>query len=193
MYSIICPNCGENSDRNIRECPNCGFTKAVIANKGSIIQSINDTLVDKLSFFDYPQFWIIIITRGFILLFTIIFIPDFIRNSEFFWMVISIFSVYGFIKEIGKTYSSFRIVYKTAKLLLFAYFGAGFANLISHTGRLVYYNISYYFNLTFLYQQLSVGNSMIMLGACAGIGIMILINRFYDDFGVKNYESDDEI
>jgi hypothetical protein len=193
MYSAICPNCGEKSSRNLRECPNCGFVKAEIVNKSTIFEDINNKLVDKLSFLDYPQLYITVIIRGLLLLITIFAIPDFIRDSELFWMVIGIFSVYGLIKEIAKTYYGFRIVYKTAKLLLFAYFGAGIANLISHTGRLVYYKISYYFNLPFLYHQLSIGNSMIILGAGAGVGVMVLINTFYDEFGVKDYESDGEI
>jgi hypothetical protein len=176
----------------LRECPNCGFTKAEIANKGSILQSINDTLIDKLSFLDYPQLWIIILTRGVIILFTIFVIPDFIRNSEFFWLVVGIFSVYGLIKEVANIYPSFRVIYKTLKLILFVYFGAGFANLISHTGRLIFYRLSYYFNLSFIYDQLTTGNTMIILGAFGGIGVMLLINGFYNEFKVKDYESDDE-
>ena len=192
MYSAICPNCGKKSSRNVRECPDCGFVKAEIVNKTSIFEDINDKLVDKLSFLDYPQLYITVFTRGLVLLITIFAIPDFLKNSELFWMVVGIFSVYGLIKEIAKIHHSFRVVYKMARLLLFAYFGAGFANLISHAGRLVYYKISYYFNLNFLYQQISIGNSMIILGACAGIGVMILINTFYDDFKVKDYTADNE-
>jgi hypothetical protein len=84
-------------------------------------------------------------------------------------------------------------VYKTSKILLFAFYGAGLANLISHTGKLVYFSFSYYFNLEFLYKQLSIGNSMIILGAIAGIGFMLLTNRFYDEFKVKDYTSQNEL
>ncbi len=192
VYSTICPNCGEKSEGNLKDCPSCGFAKAEIVNKTSIIQSINDQLVNKIDFLDYPQLYITVFTRAIIILFTVFIIPDFIRNSEFFWLVIGIFSVYGLIKEVAKSYSKFRIVYKTSKLLLFAFFGAGFGNLISHAGRLVYFRFSYYFNLKFLYEQLSIGNSMIILGAAAGIGFMIITNSFYDEFKVKDFSSEEE-
>lgn len=192
MYSTVCSNCGEKSESELMDCPSCGFAKEEIVNKNSIAKDINDKLVDKLSFLDYPQLYITIFTRAFILLITIFIIPDFIRNSEFFWMVIGIFSVYGLIKEIAKSYSRFCIVYKTAKLLLFAYFGAGFGNLISHTGKMIYYRISYYFNIEFLYDQLSIGNAMIILGVAAGIGFMLLTNKFYDEFKVKDFSSETE-
>jgi len=192
MYTNICPNCGEKSEHELKECPICGFEKAEIVNKTSIAKSINDSLVEKLSFLDYPQLYITIFTRAFVLLITIFAIPDFISNSEFFWMVIGIFSVYGLIKEVAKSYPQFRIVYKTSKLLLFAFFGAGLGNLISHTGKLVYFRFSYYFNLEFLYKQFSIGNSMIILGAVAGIGFMLITNKFYDEFKVKDYISENE-
>ena len=191
MYTIICPNCGEKSERELKDCPSCGFTKAEIVNRNSISESINNTLIDKLSFLDYPQLYITIFTRSFILLITIFIIPDFISNSEFFWMFVGIFSVYGLIKEVAKSYTKFRFIYKTAKLLLFAYFGAGIGNLISHAGRLVYYRFSYYFNLEFMYDQLRIGNSMIVLGAVVGIGFMILANVFYDEFKVNDYSSEE--
>ena len=191
MYTIICPNCGEKSERELKDCPSCGFTKAEIVNRNSISESINNTLIDKLSFLDYPQLYITIFTRSFILLITIFVIPDFISNSEFFWMLVGIFSVYGLIKEVAKSYTKFRFIYKTAKLLLFAYFGAGIGNLISHAGKLVYYRFSYYFNLEFMYNQQRIGNSMIILGAVVGIGFMILANVFYDEFKVKDYSSEE--
>jgi len=193
MYSTVCPNCGDKSKSKLKDCPSCGFAKAEIVNKVGIFQSINDSLVDKLSFLDYPQLYITIFTRAIILLIIIFVIPDFISNSEFFWMVVGIFSVYGLIKEVAKSYTQFRIVYKAAKLLLFAYFGAGFGNLISHTGKMIYYRFSYYFNLNFMYDQLSIGNTMILFGAVAGIGFMLLTNRFYDEFKVKDYISETEI
>ena len=193
MYSTVCPNCGEKSESKLKDCPSCGFAKEEIVNKVGILQSINDSLVDKLSFLDYPQLYITIFTRAIILLIIIFVIPDFISNSEFFWMVVGIFSVYGLIKEVAKSYTQFRIVYKAAKLLLFGFFGAGFGNLISHAGRLVYYKLSYYFNLKFLYDELSIGNTMILFGAVAGIGFMLLTNRFYDEFKVKDYISETEI
>jgi hypothetical protein len=193
MYSTICPNCGEKSESELKDCPGCGFAKAEIVNKVGIFQSINDSLVDMLNFLDYPQLYITIFTRAFILLIIIFVIPDFIAKSEFFWMVVGIFSVYGLIKEIAKSYTRFRIVYKTAKLLLFAFFGAGFGNLISHAGRLVYYRFSYYFNIEFLYNEFLIGNSMIILSALAGIGFMILMNMFNDEFKVKDFSTENEI
>lgn len=192
MYSTVCPNCGEKSESELKDCPSCGFAKAEIVNKNSISKSINDSLVDKLSFLDYPQLYITIFTRALILLVAIFVIPDFISNSEFFWMVIGIFSVYGLIKEVAKSYTKFRFIYKVAKLLLFAYFGAGIGNLISHAGKLVYYKFSYYFNLNFMYDQIELGNSMIILGAVLGVGFMVLTNIFYDEFKVRDYSSENE-
>lgn len=193
MYTNICPNCGKKSEQELKDCPYCGFAKAEIVNKVGMLQSINNSLVDKLSFLDYPQLYVTIIFRLIILLITIFLIPDFIGNSEFFWMVIGIFSVYGLIKEVAKTYSKIIIVYKISKVLLFAYFGAGLGNLISHAGRLVYYKFSYYFNLAFLYDQFSIGNSMIILGAVAGIGFMLITNSFYNEFKVKDFSSENEL
>lgn len=193
MYTNICPNCGEKSDSKERDCPSCGYTKSEIVNRVGIIQSINDSLVDKLSFLDYPQLYATIIFRLVPLLITIFLIPDFISSSEFFWMVVWVFPVYGLIKEVVKTYSKFIFVYKISKAIVFAYFGAGLGNLISHAGKLVYYRFSYYFNLEFLYNQFLTGNSMILLGAAAGIGFMIITNSFYDEFKVKDYTSENEI
>jgi ribosomal protein L37E len=190
MYTNICPNCGEKSEHELKECPSCGFAKAEIVNRNSITKSINDSLVGKLSFLDYPQLYVTIIFRLLFILIAIFLIPDFIGNSEFFWMVIGIFSVYGLIKEVAKSYPQFRILYKTSKLLLFAFFGAGFGNLISHTGKMVYFRFSYYFNLEFLYEQFSIGNSMIVLGAVAGIGFMLLMNRFNDEFKVGELDTE---
>ena len=190
MYTNICPNCGKKSEQGIKDCPYCGFAKAEIVNKVGILESINNSLVEKLSFLDYPQLYVTIIFRLAFILTTIFLLPDFISNSEFFWMVVGIFSVYGLIKEVAKTYSKIIFVYKISKVLLFAYFGAGLGNLISHAGKLVYYRFSYYFNLEFLYHQFSIGNSMILLGAAAGIGFMIITNSFYDEFKVKDYNSE---
>lgn len=192
MYSIVCPNCGEKSEKEVQSCPACGTVKSELVTKSSIFKDINDTLVDKLSFLDYPQLYVNVITRLLILLLTIFGIPDFISNSEFFWMVIGIFSVYGLIKEVAKNYNQFIVVYKISKMLLFAYFGAGFGNLIAHAGRLVYYRFSFYFNLEFLYKQITIGNSMIILGALAGVGFMILMNRFNDEFNINDFGYEEE-
>ncbi|MBK7632053.1 MAG: hypothetical protein IPJ23_15355 [Ignavibacteriales bacterium] len=193
MYTTVCPNCGEKSAHDLKDCPSCGFAKAEIVNRVGIMQSLNATLVDKLSFLDYPQLYIIIVTRAFIILFTIFVIPDFINKSEFFWMAIGIFSVYGLIKEVAQTYSQFIVVYKVAKILLFAYFGSGIGNVISHAGRMVYYRFSYYFNVQFLYDQLSIGNTMILLGAVAGVGFLIITNKFTDEFKVKDINNEEKI
>lgn len=185
MYSRVCPNCGEKSDRKVQQCPVCGTAKLEPATKGSIFKDINDTLVEKLSFLDYPQLYVTVITRLLIMLFIIFVIPGFISNSEFFWMVIGIFSVYGLIKEIAQTHKQFIFVYKICRTLLFAYFGAGFGNLIAHAGRRAYYKFSYYFNISFLYDELIIGNSMIIVGAIAGIGVMVLYNNFRSDLEVE--------
>lgn len=182
MYSTICPNCGEKSDRNVQYCPACGFTKSEAVTKGSILKDINDMLVEKLSFLDYPQLYVTVVSRLILMLFIIFVIPDFISKSEFFWMVIGIFSVYGLIKEVAKTHNQFIIIYKICRALLFAYFGAGFGNLIAHAGRMAFYRFSYYFNISFLYDQLFIGNAMIIVGASAGLLIMVVYNQFRNDF-----------
>lgn len=185
MYSTVCPNCGEKSDNEVQQCPACGTAKLEPATRGSIFKDINDTLVEKLSFLDYPQLYVTVITRLVIMLFIIFVIPNFISNSEFFWMVIGIFSIYGLIKEVAKTYSQFIVVYKIAKIFLFAYFGASFGNLISHAGRMTHYRFSYYFNIVFLFDQISIRNTMIIMGAIAGIVVMIMYNQFRKDFDVE--------
>ena len=185
MYTNICPNCGAKSEKEFQQCPSCGAIKLEPATKGSIFKDVNDAFVDKLSFLDYPQLYVTVITRLVIMLIVIFVIPDLISNSEFFWMVIGIFSVYGLIKEFAKSYNQFIIVYKISRTLLFAYFGAGFGNLIAHAGRMAYYRFSYYFNISFLYDQLLNGNSMIIVGAIAGIGVMILYNNLRNDLEVE--------
>jgi hypothetical protein len=191
VYSSVCPNCGEKSDKEIENCPYCGSVKSELVTKGSIFKDINDVLVAKLDFLDYPQLYVTVITRLVTLLFIVFVIPNFISNSEFFWLVIGIFSVYGLIKEIAKTHSQFIFIYKLSKALLFAYFGAGFGNLISHAGRMVYFRFSYYFNLYFIYDQITRVNTMILLGAVTGLGVMLLINYFGDEFKVENNKSED--
>lgn len=186
MYTTICPNCREKSDREERDCPKCGFAKAEIVNRNSITKSINDSLVNKLSFLDYPQLYVTVIFRLVFILITIFLIPDFISNSEFFWMVVGIFSVYALNKEIAKVYPRFILVYKISKTILFAYFGAGLGNLISYAGRLVYYRFSYYFNLEFLYNQLSIGNSMIIVGTIFGLVVMLITNKFRNEFRAED-------
>lgn len=185
MYSTICPNCGEKSDKEIQSCPVCGVVKSELVTKGSIFKDINDKLVERLSFLDYPQLYVTVVSRLILMLFIIFVIPDFISNSEFFWMVIGIFSVYGLIKEVAKTHTQFILVYKLSKALLFSYFGAGFGNLISHAGRMAFYRFSYYFNISFLYDQIRIGNSMIIVGAAAGLLIMIVYNQFRNNFTVE--------
>lgn len=182
MYTTICPNCGKKSEQEVQYCPVCGAAKLEPATKGSIFKDINDTLVEKLNFLDYPQLYVTVITRLVIMLFIIFVIPDFISQSEFFWMVIGIFSIYGLIKEIANTYRKFIWLYKISKIILFTYFGAGIGNLISHAGRLVYYKFSYYFNPEFLYEQFSIGNSMIFVGAIFGLIAFIITNKFRDEF-----------
>lgn len=182
MYSSVCPNCGEKSERDVQYCPVCGSAKSEPVTKGSIFKDINEALVEKLNFLDYPQLYVTVITRLVIMLFVIFVIPDFISNSEFFWMVIGIFSVYGIIKEIAKTHRKLIPVYKISKILLFAYFGAGIGNIIAHAGRMVYYRFSYYFNIEFIFNQISLGNGLIYVGAIFGIIAMILFNQFKDEF-----------
>lgn len=186
MYSIVCPNCGKKSDKDIQQCPVCGYIKSEPVARGSIFKDINDSIVEKLSFLDYPQVFVTVITRLVIMLFIIFVIPGFISNSEFFWIVIGVFSVYGLIKEIAKSYSRFILLYKISKIILFAYFGAGFGNIISHAGRLVYYRFSYYFNLEFLYDQFSRGNSMIIVGVIYGLIILVITNKFRNEFRVED-------
>lgn len=182
MYSTVCPNCGEKSDRDIQHCPVCGAVKSEPVTRGSIFKDINEVLVEKLSFLDYPQLYITVITRLVIMLFVIFVIPEFISKSEFFWMVVGIFSVYGLIKEIAKTHRKLIPVYKVCKILLFAYFGAGIGNIIAHAGRMVYYRFSYYFNIEFILNQISLGNGLIYVGAFCGIIAMILFNQFQNEF-----------
>lgn len=95
MYTNICPNCGEKSKHELKDCPNCGYAKVEIVNKNSITKSINDSLVGKLSFLDYPQLYVTIIFRLVILLITIFLIPNFIGNSEFsgWWLEYFLFTV----------------------------------------------------------------------------------------------------
>lgn len=186
LYSTVCPNCGEKSDVDIQHCPVCGAEKSEQITKGGILNDINKALVEKLSFLDYPQLYATVITRLVIMLFIIFIIPDFISSSEFFWLVIGIFSVYGLIKEIAKSYRSFIPFYKICKILLFAYFGAGVGNLIAHTGRGLNYRFSYYFNIEFILNQISLGNGLIYVGAIFGIIAMIILNQFKQDFGPED-------
>lgn len=186
MYSSVCPKCGEKSDKDIQHCPVCGSEKSEQITRGTIFKDLNDVLVEKLSFLDYPQLYVTVITRLVIMLFIIFIIPDFISNSEFFWMLIGIFSVYGLIKEIAKRYRYFIPFYKISKILLFAYFGAGVGNVIAHTGRGLHYRFSYYFNIEFILSQISLRNGLIFVGAIFGIIAMIILNQFKNDLGPED-------
>lgn len=191
MYSTICPKCGEKSGRDLKDCPSCGTIKSEIVIKTTIIESINNTLLEKLDFLDHPQLYITVSFRTAALLFTIFAIPEFIRDSEFFWMLVGIFSVYGILKEIARSITRFRFIHKVAKFMLYGFFGAGIGNLISHAGRMIYIKLGYFFNLWFLFDQLTEGNMMIWVGFIAGIGIYLFVNKFYDEFSVKDFSSED--
>ncbi len=181
MYTIVCPNCGEKSEKHVQYCPVCGTEKSEPATEGNLFKDINDALVKKLSFLDYPQVFVTVFTRLVIMFILINIIPGFISNSEFFWMIIGIFSVYGIIRESAPSYKHGILVYKVCRTLLFAYFGAGFGNLVAHAGTMAYFRFSYYFNPGFLFDQLITGKFIIIVGAIAGIGVMILYYKFRND------------
>jgi hypothetical protein len=43
-----------------------------------------------------------------------------------------------------------------------------------------------------MYDQLSIGNSMIVIGIVAGIGFMLLMNRLNDEFKVGEPDTETE-
>ena len=55
MYSTVCPNCGKKSERELKDCPSCGFTKAEIVNSIILlvilflIRVIATTLIRKIA------------------------------------------------------------------------------------------------------------------------------------------------
>lgn len=78
MYSTACQNFGKRYGQDLKDCPYCGFAKAEIVNKVGILESINNSLVEKLSFLDYPQLYV-----------TTIFHLVFILLPYFFCLILS--------------------------------------------------------------------------------------------------------
>jgi len=119
---------------------------------------------------------ILVFLAGFFLL------PDFIKNSETFWLFYIVSVIYGFIKQIDKSIEKIHGIFTVSKIILWGYMGAGAGNLISNTGKILHIPFSYHFNPCFIYKQFSSGNPLILLGFVTGILTYIIITKY-----LKNY------
>lgn len=177
-YSHICPNCGAGSEIGQSHCPVCGAEKELTLDGSSAEDLIYNEIDSQIPGIENPSVYIKIIISLVILLAGIFLLPDFIRNSELFWMIYIVSTIFTVIKAVDKYFSRLRGIYFIARILLWSYVGAGFANLISFTGTGLNYPFSYYFNPEFIFDQINGKNPLVLVGAFSTIVIFFLF-RYY--------------
>jgi uncharacterized protein (DUF983 family) len=177
-YSQICPACGFHSDAGQANCPKCGAEKMVELDESSASDLISEDIDSHITGIEHSSVYIKIFISGVILLAGIFLLPDFIRKSEFFWMLYVISTIFTVIKAIDEHFLRLQGIYFLARILLWAYIGAGMGNVISFTGRHTVFSFSYFFNPEFLYEQFLSKNGLAISGFFAGIICFFLIRYF---------------
>lgn len=175
VYSKVCPGCGEKSSKYEEICPECGAVKSENLKHSAFADSFMETIASYLTFFNQPVLAAKLLIRSFFLLLLIFVVPDFIRESELFWMACAAYSVFGIVKELEEKVLRLNGIYLTLKILLIAYIGAAIGNFISYTGYNTGYNFAYYFNTGFLLSEISNGNTLLIIGIIAALGFYFLI------------------
>jgi len=181
-FSNVCPNCGEKSDEKEKYCFACGSEKIEINAETGITESIFNDLDSKVTSIENPQIYLRIIISLIVFLSGYFLLPEFIKNSETFWLIYIISVIYGLIKQIDSSFKTFRGIFAVSKFLLWGYLGAGVGNLISNTGKISHIPFSYHFNPNFIYSQFTGGNMLVFLGFIAGILTYKLTTNY-----LKNY------
>jgi hypothetical protein len=174
-YPKTCSACGIESTPEDKFCPQCGIEKAELVTKVKFFDSVVNDISAKLTFLDNPEIFVRIVFKLTILLLAGLLLPAFIKQSEFVWMILLAYSIFGIVKEIEFRIERITGIYLYSQALFYAYIGAGFGNLISYTGRNYYYNIGYYFNIKFIASEIGRLNALPLIGAIAGIGLFVFI------------------
>jgi hypothetical protein len=172
-YSQICPECGFRSGMNKEICPGCGARKSLNIDESGASAVLYHEVDSSINFIDNPSLYVKILVSLIILFAGIFFLPDFLRNSEAFWIAYTITNVFTVIKAADKHFKLHGL-YFYSLILLVIYLGAGIGNLIAYTGRNTGFKITHYFNPNFLYNQLVYGNPLIIVGAVAGAGFLLI-------------------
>ncbi|HVO76093.1 MAG TPA: hypothetical protein VMT35_18860 [Ignavibacteriaceae bacterium] len=175
-YSEVCPECGLHSGSGDETCPGCGAKKALNIEKSEPSEVVYDKIDSEFRLFEKPSLYIKILISLIILLGGIFFLPDFLRNSEMFWILYSVSNVFTVIKAVDAHFAKLHGIYPLSKIFLCVYIGAGIGNVIEYSGKNSHFFFSYYFNPAFLYSQLRDGNKSIFFGAAAGAGFYFLID-----------------
>lgn len=180
-FLTICSNCKVRSSSLERYCPDCGEEKGEDIGKRSFLSSIYDDINQKYDL--SPDTWILfqLIFRIVLFVAGVFLIPAFIQESELFLIVLYIYAIFGIIKEIERRVPQVKGIYLFAKILVAAYIGAGSGNIIHYTG--MNHNIttlSYFFNLDFLWSEVSSGNVLIIIGILGGVFFMSFGLYFYN-------------
>lgn len=178
-FLTICSNCKVRSSSLERYCPECGEEKGEDIGKRSFFTSIYDDINEKYDL--SPDTWILlqIIFRIVLFVAGVFLIPAFIQESELFLIVLYIYAIFGIIKEVERRIAKLRGIYLFAKILVAAYIGAGSANIIFYTGKNHHITLSYFFNLEFLWEEISKGNVLVLIGIISGVFFMSFGLYFY--------------
>ena len=174
-YPKTCSACGIESTPEDKFCPQCGIEKAELVTKVKFFDSVFNDIAEKLTFLDNPEIFVRIVFKLTILLLAGLLLPAFIQQSEFVWMILLAYSVFGVVREIEFRIERITGIYLYSQALFYAYIGAGFGNLISYTGRNYYYSIGYYFNIKFIVSEIGRLNALPLVGAIAGIGLFVFM------------------
>ena len=177
-YSKICPDCGSESTESERECPFCGAVKNEIITKGSFAESVIEQLALKLNFLDQPVIYLRLFFKLIFLITGLILIPEFIWNSEIVYLILTIYLIFGIIKDIDENFLRLKGIYVLSRLLLAAYIGAGLGCALSYSGLNSNYDFSRYFNPLHLWNEILNKNFLIFVGMFAGIGFAWFIFYF---------------
>ena len=174
-YPKTCSACGIEATPEDKFCPQCGIEKAELVTKVKFFDSVVNDIAAKITILDNPEIFVRILFRLTILLLAGLLLPAFIKQSEFVWMILLAYSIFGVVKEIEFRIERITGIYLYSQTLFYAYIGAGFGNLISYTGRNFYYSIGYYFNIKFIASEIGRLNALPLVGAIAGIGLFVFV------------------
>jgi len=174
-YIKICTNCGIKSDQELEFCPECGTEKQIKFSDNTVYSSVVKYFANKVPKIDGGERIISLLLNLLIILFGLLLITPLIESSQLLWIIFLLIGIQGILKEISNRYSIFKHIHRTSKILIFIYLGAGSGNFVSYAGRNFMYNLSDYFSIEMLYQELFSGNGLVVIGAISGIVILVFI------------------
>jgi len=110
-YSHICPECGFHSTNNEEICPSCGARKSLNIDESGASDVLYNDVDSRINFTENPSLYVKIIVSVIILFAGIFFLPDFLRNSETFWVAYTITNVFTVIKAADKYFKKLHGLY----------------------------------------------------------------------------------